>query len=261
MKWMGKISAADVVTLMNGLSGLLAITYILDGEMMIASCLIVLAIVFDGLDGVVARRFGSSHEFGRFLDSISDSISFCFAPALLVYGNLYNKDLGSAWGNMPNALAVIATMFLGSFGILRLARFSSKDFKQDHFLGFPTPAMALGVIMFCSLFGLEELDPLSRGSEPYFIFGISMILAFLMVSDVPYPKMNRAFFILSGLTGLLTSIPMLLVVFGIPLMSVEALSSIQMLALVPFLGYLVGGPLIVSFTHHKKRKARKARAR
>ena len=256
---MGKISAADMVTLLNGLSGLLAITYILDGEMVIASCLIVLAIVFDGLDGAVARRFGSSHEFGRFLDSISDSISFCFAPALLVYGNLYDKDLGTAWGNMPNALAVIATMFLGSFGILRLARFSSKDFKQSHFLGFPTPAMALGVVLTCSLFGLEGSNPLSQGFEPDLIFIISMVLAFLMVSDVPYPKMNRAFFILSGLTGLLTSLPMLLVVFGIPLFSIETLSSIQMLALMPFLGYLVGGPFIVNFTRYKRRKARKER--
>ncbi len=251
MKWMGKISAADMVTLLNGLSGLLAITYILDGEMVIASCLIVLAIVFDGLDGAVARRFGSSHEFGRFLDSMSDSISFCFAPALLVYGNLYDKDLGSAWGNMPNALAVIATMFLGSFGILRLARFSSKDFKHDHFLGFPTPAMALGIILICSLFGLEEFNPLSRGFEPYFIFIISMILAFLMVSDVPYPKMRKIFFVLAGLTGLLTSIPMLLVVFGIGLFNFEALSFIQALALIPFFGYLLGGPIIVSWERRK----------
>ena len=258
MKWMGKISAADMVTLLNGLSGLLAMTYILDGEMLIASCLIVLAIVFDGLDGAVARRFGSSHDFGRFLDSISDSISFCFAPALLVYGNLYDKDLGSAWVNMPNALAVIATMFLGSFGILRLARFSSKDFKHKHFLGFPTPAMALGVVLFCSLFGLEEFNPLSMGFEPYFIFAISMVLAFLMVSDVPYPKMRKVFFVLAGLTGLLTSIPMLLVIFSIDLFSIETLSMIQILALIPFNGFLIGGPFIVLWEKRRNR-ARKAK--
>ena len=256
MRWMSRISAADIVTLLNGLSGLLAITYILDGEMMIASCLIILAIVFDGMDGAVARKFGTSHEFGRFLDSISDSISFCFAPALLVYGNLYDKDLGSAWVNMPNALAVVATMFLGSFGILRLARFSSKDFKQGHFLGFPTPAAALGIVMFCSIFGNPELNPLSSGFEPTYIFIFSMVLAFLMVSDVPYPKMTRKFFVLAGLTGLLISLPMMMYLMGIDLFSDATLGNIALLATIPFTGYLVGGPFISSWMRWKKRKNR-----
>ncbi|MCK4758364.1 MAG: CDP-diacylglycerol--serine O-phosphatidyltransferase [Thermoplasmata archaeon] len=254
MRWMSRISGADIITLLNGLSGFLAITYILDGEFMIASCLIVLAIVFDGVDGAVARRFGSSHEFGKFLDSMSDSVSFCFAPALLVYGNLYNKDLGSAWVNMPNALAVIASMFLGSFGLLRLARFSSKDFKMPYFLGFPTPATALGIVMFCSLLGRPEFNPFNMGFEPNVIFIITMVLAFLMVSDVPYPKMTRTFLALAGLTGLLISLPMLAVILGMDFLSIETLMKIEMLAMLPFMAYLVGGPFYLYYQKRKKKR-------
>ena len=240
------------MTLLNGLAGFLAITYILDGKFVHASLLIILALVFDGLDGTIARRFGSSHHFGRFLDSISDSVSFCFAPALLVYANFYDAGLGSAWVNMPNAAAVITSMFIGAFGILRLARFSSKEYKHRYFIGFPTPAMALTTVIMCSLFGPLANNPVSYGPQLYPVLIFLTILAFLMVSDIPFPKMKGVFLHLSILTGTFVAFPLLIYQFE-PAFCAECLRKMETLALIPLVAYLVVGPFYVLSRRKKSR--------
>lgn len=259
MRWLGKISAADMVTLCSGLTGFLAITYIQDGKFMVASALIILAIILDGLDGIVARKMGSSHNFGRYLDSISDSISFCFAPALLLYSNYYDPALGSAWESMPNALAVISSMIIGLFGVLRLARYSSKNYKINYFLGIPTPAMALGTLMICSLFGKVDSNPFTFGYYPYHVFTIIIILSFLMLVDVPFPKMRGLYLVLAGIAGVLISIPFLFVIVPIELFSMTTLSYIETAGFVPLLLYMILGPIYLRKKISRKRRAQSSR--
>lgn len=254
MRWLGRISAADVATLFNGLCGFLAITYILDGRFVVASLLIIVALVFDGLDGIIARRFGSNHHFGRFLDSMSDSVSFCFAPALLVYANFYNKDLGSAWVNMENAVAVMTAFFIGGLGLLRLARFSAKQYKHRDFLGFPTPSMALVVIVFTSLFGPVDLNPLSYGEKQYEISLLFIILALLMVSDIPFPKIRGIMLHLSILAGFIVAVPFLFYYLGPGAFTLGQLRAVQTLAAIPIMAYLIVGPFYVK----RRRGGRKA---
>ncbi len=251
MRWLGRIGSADLLTLANGLLGTLAITYILDGEHLMASLLIFLAVVMDGLDGIVARRYGSPHEFGQFLDSISDAVSFCLAPGLIIYNNFYDKDLGNAWGSFPNALATAATLFFVVFGLLRLARFAGKDHRMRSFLGLPTPASAMMVIILCLLWGNPELNTFSMSYEPYFIIGAIIILAFLMVSDMRYPKVRGKLAIAAALSLILGIIPMLaykiIPDFEIPIVELLIVFLILLMA------YVLGGP----FYENYSRKLRK----
>src|SRR3990172_670437 len=85
----GKYPVADVFTGLNGLCGFLALTYIIDGRPVMASILLSIAMVLDGLDGAIARRFGSPHHLGHYFDSFSDLISFALAPAALIYFSYY----------------------------------------------------------------------------------------------------------------------------------------------------------------------------
>jgi len=64
-----KVSWGDLFTLANGLMGFVAITFILDDRFLIATSLLFLSMMMDGLDGYVARRFGSKHSMGQVLDS------------------------------------------------------------------------------------------------------------------------------------------------------------------------------------------------
>ena len=251
MRWLGRIGSADLLTLANGFLGTLAITYILDGEHLMASFLIFLAVIMDGLDGIVARRYGSPHEFGQFLDSISDAVSFCLAPGLIIYNNFYEKDLGTAWVSFPNALATAATLFFVVFGLLRLARFAGKDFRMRSFLGLPTPASAMLVIVLCLLWGNQELNAFSMSYEPYFIIGAIVALAFLMVSDMRYPKVRGKLAIAAGFSIAIGIIPMLAYKivpdFEIPV--VELL----IVFLILIMTYVLGGPIYENYS----RKSRK----
>ena len=255
MRWLSRIGSADLLTLANGFLGTLAITYILDGEHLIASLLIFLAVIMDGLDGIVARKYGSPHEFGQFLDSISDAVSFCLAPGLIIYNNFYDKELGNAWVSFPNALATAATLFFVVFGLLRLARFAGKDFRMKSFLGLPTPASAMLVIVLCLLWGNLELNPFAIGYEPYFIIGTIIALAFLMVSDVRYPKIRGKLAIIAGLSLVLGILPMLayniVPEFEVPI--VELLIGFLIL----LMAYVLGGPVYENYS----RKSHKSKMR
>ena len=257
VRWLSRIGAADLLTLANGFLGTLAITYVLDGEHVLASLLILLAVVMDGLDGIVARNYGSPHEFGRFLDSISDAVSFCLAPGLIIYNNFYDKALGNAWGSFPNALATIGTMFFVVFGLLRLARFAGKDFRMKSFLGLPTPAAAMLAIVICLLWGNGDLNPFSINYESYFVIGIIVVLAFLMVTDIRYPKIRGKLAAVAGLSMLLGIAPLLA-------MAIVPETALPMQEIfIAFLGlllvYIVGGPVYERYRIKQRRKRKTPR--
>ncbi len=204
-----------------------------------------------GLGSAIARKFGTPHEFGRFLDSISDVVSFCLAPALLIYNNFYDKELGSAWVSMPNAVAVIACMFYASFGILRLARFAGKDHSKAHFVGLPTPAAAMLVISICMLWGREGLNPFAISYMPYAASLTTVIVSFIMVSDVPYPNVRGRSAVPAGLVLLLASIPLIFHIILGDIGNFPA-TEIECITLVLISTYLVFGPFLVPRQKRKK---------
>ena len=81
-----KAGVADALTVSNGVCGIIAIYLLITQapDITYGSALILLGFVFDGADGWAARRFGTKHEYGRHLDSVSDAITFCAAPAVMV---------------------------------------------------------------------------------------------------------------------------------------------------------------------------------
>ena len=73
MTALDRVSLGDFFTLANGALGFIAIVYIFDGSYLSATSLLLLSMVMDGLDGFMARRYGSKHSRGQVLDSISDA--------------------------------------------------------------------------------------------------------------------------------------------------------------------------------------------
>ena len=93
------ISYADMATLVSASLGFLAITYMIDGSeksYIVAMLILPFCAIIDGMDGALARKFGTKHHYGKYLDSISDSICFGIAPSILVYSLYYNLDRGPA---------------------------------------------------------------------------------------------------------------------------------------------------------------------
>jgi CDP-diacylglycerol---serine O-phosphatidyltransferase len=133
-------------------SGLSAIRFAISGEFGLASGLIVLAAVLDGLDGRLARLLKAQSEIGAELDSLADFVSFGVAPGFLLY----------LWAlhEMPRAGWIVALVYICCC-LLRLARFNvvSRAPESDdgtHFRGVPSPAGAMLAMM--PLFFSQMLD-------------------------------------------------------------------------------------------------------
>jgi CDP-diacylglycerol--serine O-phosphatidyltransferase len=153
----------------------------------IALGFILLACIFDLLDGRVARWGGAESPFGREFDSLADIISFGVAPAFLVH-RIVLKDLSSLH---PEIGWFIASVYL-ICGALRLARFNclatlAGGGGGKEFIGFPIPAAA-GMVASLTLFMLWFEDDVVRHSPLRFgLPFILLILSFMMVSEVKYP--------------------------------------------------------------------------
>lgn len=168
----------NLVTILGLFCGFYSIIATLNGDYVIAASATLVAFVFDGIDGKLARMLNATSDFGIQLDSLADLVSFGVAPAILVY----------KWALAPyGRLGWMAAFLFVACGALRLARFNVQTKKLDprFFIGLPIPAAA-GVVVTSVLFAKEFIgDPGSMTVPVWFTFTI-YILAFLMVSNVKY---------------------------------------------------------------------------
>ncbi len=173
-------------TILNMFSGFMSILASADRNFVSAAWLVVLAAIFDSLDGVMARLTKSSSEFGVELDSLSDLVSFGVAPSFMMY-IVGLHSLGPI-GTLASAMVMV-------FGGLRLARFNVQlvGFDKDYFKGLPIPSSAITISSFILLFYDGNLGALSAGAAP-FMPALAVALSLLMVSTVRYdtlPKLSK----------------------------------------------------------------------
>ncbi len=176
-----------VYLLPNGLTlcgmffGFYAIVMALRGDFTMGAWAILIAMVFDGLDGWVARMTSSTTKFGLELDSLSDIVAFGVAPALLLY----------TWSLNEYGRVGIATAFLfAACGALRLARYNVQMLSEEKrfFTGMPIPAAATivaSVVIFYHSFSLEP------PGKNLLILMLAWILSLLMVSTLRFHGMKE----------------------------------------------------------------------
>ena len=171
----------NTVTSMNLLCGVLGVIASLDGMLELAFSLMILAAVFDFCDGLAARLLKAYSEIGKELDSLADDVSFGVLPAVMLY-KVCGTDI---------TVLRFLPLVLAAFSALRLAKFNLDERQHDSFIGLPTPAAA----MICgSLATLVTVRPdcfLAHWcSGPVFIPAVSLILSFLLVSEIPMFSMK-----------------------------------------------------------------------
>jgi CDP-diacylglycerol---serine O-phosphatidyltransferase len=154
--------------------GLGAIFLAMAGDVRIAAAFLVACVVFDGLDGILARRLGVASPFGAQMDSLADMCSFGLAAPVVVYASLH--------GTVSTAAAAVACALVAGCAAIRLARFNVSPKDGRFFCGVPT-TMAAAVLALAVLIGLPV-------SGTVVVAGVA-ILAFTMVSSFPYAKLAR----------------------------------------------------------------------
>lgn len=170
----------NALTVLALCAGLTAIRFALEQRFEAAVAAILIASVFDGLDGRIARLLQGSSRFGAELDSLTDFVNFGVAPVLVLYIWSLNEIGGVGW---------IAVLIYAVCCALRLARFNvaledpdKPAWMGNYFVGVPAPAGAMLVMLplFLSFSMVDGLNTL-----PILIAAHCCFVAFLMVSRIP----------------------------------------------------------------------------
>lgn len=153
----------------------------------LAAILLVLAGVFDALDGFVARATGTSSEFGVQLDSIADVMNFGCAPALLLYTYGF-VPLGDDYPSLLRVGGFACFMFIAC-GALRLARFNVSVGRTDprYFVGMPITAGAACVAAVV----VAWPAPLTTTLQGYLLMALMVGVGTLMVSTLRFPSSKQ----------------------------------------------------------------------
>ncbi len=199
-----------LVTLGNLFSGFLAIAYLTDSlhtdpawsvaeanaaRMHLytnAVWCIFFAMIFDAVDGKIARMTGAASDFGSQIDSLSDVVSFGAAPALL-----FKVMVEASPGVISPKLAVVLAVLYLACAALRLARFNVETTPDEdahlRFKGLPSPAAA-GTVCALSFLNIH-LDPTSAHSWVLYAMPVLVpLIGFLMVSRFPYVHVTNTLF-------------------------------------------------------------------
>ena len=177
------LAIPDVISILNLVFGFLAILMVIDNHLTYASLCILVAVVFDSVDGWVSRKLNRDDKFGfgKNIDSLADVVSFGVAPSVLLYYMGLNMSDWAAY-----LLGIVAVLTLVC-GMLRLTRYNVIADKINYhgFIGFPIPGTAI-ILATYYLSGL-------------FNVGVAAILmlfaAYLMISTIRYPKVDNYYII------------------------------------------------------------------
>lgn len=169
-------------------SGFYAVVAAIDGNFRRAAIGVFAAMVFDGLDGRVARLTRTETVFGKEYDSLADMVAFGVAPAIVTYqwGVERIAEYGKTWGR----LGWVAAFFYAAAAAMRLARFNARAASQDkrYFEGLPSPsaaAISAAFIWLAYEYGVEGLTGLVLA------FTVTATAGALMVSSFPYASFKN----------------------------------------------------------------------
>ncbi len=174
----------DAITCLNLLSGSVAVILAFQDDFDMALAMIVLAAVFDFLDGLAARLLHAYSDIGKELDSLADTVSFGLAPSLI----LYNYIAGFTSGIHPYVCYI--PLLIAAFSALRLAKFNLDTRQSESFLGLPVPASALFAASLAAFAGHYEYIANTFLANNWAIPAVSVILCALLVSELPMFSMK-----------------------------------------------------------------------
>jgi CDP-diacylglycerol--serine O-phosphatidyltransferase len=228
----------NLFTTGNLFCGFWAIISVFQEKFFYAAVAILLACVFDILDGKVARLSGATSKFGVQYDSLADLVSFGIAPALLAF----------SWALRPyGKFGWLAAFLFVVCGALRLARFNvqSSSGEVKYFKGLPIPAAA-SMIALTILLYLRLIE--TNWVKDIVILVMIYVLAFLMVSNIRYFSFKEL--------NLAKRKPFSIFIFVILSMIVIIMEpTIVLFAFILF--YVFSGPVNMLMAWHKKRTLRK----
>jgi CDP-diacylglycerol--serine O-phosphatidyltransferase len=229
---------ANLLTIASLVFGFVSIIFSLESHFTFASWAIIFSVIFDGLDGQIARKNPIPSEFGKELDSLVDVVSFGIAPSVLGYIFVYKHFY--FWATLALFIYLLSS-------VIRLAKFNitSKEETVNYFYGLPTTASGGIVASFILLYRkYTNLPP------PFIFLLLVLVLAYLMVSKIKYLNLDGLKQQLSQnkllILGIILTLAIILIIFF--LITAKFVPEIIILTL--FLIYLLFSPFMVKSSHN-----------
>ncbi len=163
----------NLFSILNLVFGFMGIYNAINQNFRFSALFLILSVVFDAIDGSLARKLNAETKIGEILDSLADFVSFGILPATVIFYYFFDKSI-----LLASSLAILHV----SSTLFRLIRFSSTG-HQDFFEGIPSP-FAAAFIMFSMISTLFNAY--------YFFICIVVFSSILMISTLPYPHRHLA---------------------------------------------------------------------
>lgn len=156
-----------------------------------ASLFIGLAAVVDFLDGFIARMFNAASDMGKQLDSLADVVSFGVAPSMIIYQFLRRSYAAEESGIDTAVMWLLPAFIIAAAAAYRLAKFNLDNSQQYGFKGVPTPAVGLLIASFPLIYWHADYEWVVNALlNKWVLYGIILLLSWLMVSNVPMMAMK-----------------------------------------------------------------------
>ncbi|WP_075351912.1 CDP-diacylglycerol--serine O-phosphatidyltransferase [Algoriphagus marinus] len=166
----------NAFTLLNLLSGVIGIIWVLDGQIVSGAYFILISAGFDFFDGFAARILKVPSEIGKQLDSLADLVSFGVLPGLILF-QMVKVESDIDW--LP-----YLTLIIPLLSAYRLAKFNIDTRQTDQFIGLPTPANAL-LISTIPYFAIAWPKIGIWLTSPFVLVGIAWVMAILLILELP----------------------------------------------------------------------------
>lgn len=187
----------NFITILNLLSGAIAIIFAVQGNLVMAGLFVATGIFFDFFDGLAARALNVKSELGLELDSLADMVTSGVVPGIVMFQLLMQALPGESvnatdweatgswfsWDFPP--LALFGLLIAAASGY-RLAKFNIDDRQTDSFIGLPTPANALLIL---SLPLILAFQPHPWAVEiilnEWFLIGLTILSCYMLNAEIP----------------------------------------------------------------------------
>lgn len=228
------VSLADIFSITNAIFGFLAILILFTDligsfniKVHISLSLILLGLLADGLDGIIARKVKKS-QIGEYLETMADMTSMCVAPAAFIFFVYYSSEI-ITFSIYRHIYLIFALVLFLSFGIVRLASFHIIK-EEKIYIGLPASASAI-LLLILAYFEIWFI----------LILPVVIIIGAFMASNIVFPKTNLKINVITFILILLTII-----------IGKEFFGIAPFLLFLAILIYVIAGPIYLK-TSKKKR--------
>lgn len=178
----------NTITLCNLSCGCFGIVSLLEksGSYTLSFYLIVLALIFDFLDGFIARILKVSSPIGKELDSLADMVTFGVFPSVIMYRFMTDIACQSeqCTGLLPKDYFAYSAFIIALFSALRLAKFNVDTRQEESFIGLPTPANAI-FIASLPLIYFGHTTQISSLLNPPLLLVTTLVASYALVAELP----------------------------------------------------------------------------